>query len=622
MWRTWTLAVVLLLPLPLSAATWIVKPDGTGDFPTIQEAVNASTHSDTIMLTDGTFSGANNRNVNFLGKAIVIRSQNGSAATTIDCGGQNGFLFTNNETDLSQLQGITITSAGVGVSCSWGSPLILRCTITASGSGIEAGVQLNQDPASSRPRVELCTVSGCADGIRMLEFGRIVVNSSTISGCTYSGFSGALGGFITASDCDFTSNGSGAGWSIGFSGAGGLFRRCRFIGNGAGISTGGATGGVAVIDSYFEANQFAIYCLQYGIAVTRCTFVNNSSSLQGGAIYAGISNASSLTIFDSVFCQNTASEEGGAVYCGMPFNIGGNTFVRNSSASDAGAVHLDGTLATGTLARNIIAFSTQGPGLSCVSGASATVSCNDVFGNAGGDAICGNDSGDNISLDPLFCSNDCTDVGLTENSPCAPANSPCVSQIGARGVTCTSVPVLFRSVNAKAQNDGVELTWSIVADEAITRFSVMRTLGSESFLVGAELASTTRSFFDDFVVPNTTYRYTVVATTSDGDVFQSQPIDIHIPRASLQLAQNEPNPFNPQTRIAFTLPEASVVELAVFDVGGKHVTTLVRGSRPAGRATVDWNGTDAEGTAVGSGVYFCRLEANGERRTIKMVLMK
>jgi hypothetical protein len=79
----------ILLGVAASAAakTWYVRPDGTGDAPTIQAAVDSATGGDIVMLSDGVFTGTGNRDV-LVGKAITLRSESGDAATCIiDCGG-------------------------------------------------------------------------------------------------------------------------------------------------------------------------------------------------------------------------------------------------------------------------------------------------------------------------------------------------------------------------------------------------------------------------------------------------------------------------------------------------------------------------------------------------------
>jgi hypothetical protein len=88
------------------------------------------------------------------------------------------------------------------------------------------------------------------------------------------------------------------------------------------------------------------------------------------------------------------------------------------------------------------------------------------------------------------------------------------------------------------------------------------------------------------------------------------------------LEQNYPNPFNPSTQIGFALPTDSEVELSVFNILGQKVTTLALGRLPAGNHTTTWQGTDANGGAVASGIYFYRITANNFVETKKMMLLK
>ena len=91
-----------------------------------------------------------------------------------------------------------------------------------------------------------------------------------------------------------------------------------------------------------------------------------------------------------------------------------------------------------------------------------------------------------------------------------------------------------------------------------------------------------------------------------------------------QLFQNYPNPFNPSTRIAYSLAKAERVTLAVFNALGREVVKLVDNApQSAGRHTVDWNGRDATGLPVSSGVYFYRLtSARGMSNARMMLLVK
>ncbi len=93
------------------------------------------------------------------------------------------------------------------------------------------------------------------------------------------------------------------------------------------------------------------------------------------------------------------------------------------------------------------------------------------------------------------------------------------------------------------------------------------------------------------------------------------------PRA-LALLGNYPNPFNPMTKISFSLPQAQDVELSVYDVRGVRIATLLRETMTEGSHDVTWYGRDDAGRTVSSGTYFYQLSVGGEKLTGKMLLMK
>ncbi len=85
---------------------------------------------------------------------------------------------------------------------------------------------------------------------------------------------------------------------------------------------------------------------------------------------------------------------------------------------------------------------------------------------------------------------------------------------------------------------------------------------------------------------------------------------------------NYPNPFNGDTVIRFTLPEAGDIDVAVYSITGQRVATLVRGLRPAGRYEMRWDGRDDAGQAMASGVYVTRLQAGLRTATTKLLLLR
>jgi hypothetical protein len=87
-------------------------------------------------------------------------------------------------------------------------------------------------------------------------------------------------------------------------------------------------------------------------------------------------------------------------------------------------------------------------------------------------------------------------------------------------------------------------------------------------------------------------------------------------KTRLGLEGAAPNPFVTATNIGFTLGQPGPLRLAIFDVGGRWVRTLVEGGREAGHHTVRWDGLNASGQVVPPGIYFCRLEAEGTRALV------
>jgi hypothetical protein len=91
---------------------------------------------------------------------------------------------------------------------------------------------------------------------------------------------------------------------------------------------------------------------------------------------------------------------------------------------------------------------------------------------------------------------------------------------------------------------------------------------------------------------------------------------------AFRLAQNCPNPFNPQTAISYCLPQDGHVRLVIYNVAGQKVRTLVDEHQSAGEKEVSWDGRDRQGNYAASGVYFYKLRAGQSCATKKMLLMK
>ncbi|MFN8549579.1 MAG: right-handed parallel beta-helix repeat-containing protein [Candidatus Eisenbacteria bacterium] len=235
-----SLLIGVLLPSTSAAAVYNVRPDATGDFATIQAAINAASPGDLILLASGTFLGPGNRDLSFGGKAITIRSASGDPwSCTIDCQSNQisrhrGFFIHNGEGPASVVEGIRIINGwppadgtynwGGAMAVEYASPTIRNCVLENNdafwgggiaflesdsvvedvflreNSGIGAGMYIttNCDLRVSRvtayfchgvafsvvhsnPVFENCTVAYCEGGGWALQAGTSAVISRSIA---------------------------------------------------------------------------------------------------------------------------------------------------------------------------------------------------------------------------------------------------------------------------------------------------------------------------------------------------------------------------------------------------------------------------------------------------------
>jgi hypothetical protein len=170
----------LLLAVPCAARTIRVDDDGPADFKTIQAAIDdASDNGDIVLVAPGTYTGDGNRDIDFKGKAITVRSENGPGNCIIDCNGtlsnrHRGFFFHSGESADSALQGFSIKNGsadkGGGVFCEGSSPtisdcIITRCKVDAGMGGSGAGIYCYQSETVIRD----CVLS---ENIAQPNFGR------------------------------------------------------------------------------------------------------------------------------------------------------------------------------------------------------------------------------------------------------------------------------------------------------------------------------------------------------------------------------------------------------------------------------------------------------------------
>jgi len=187
------------------------------------------------------------------------------------------------------------------------------------------------------------------------------------------------------------------------------------------------------------------------------------------------------------------------------------------------------------------------------------------------------------------------------------------------------VPVLISTFEAEHSESGVFLHWTIVQGVGLQGFNIYRSLeeGGTFERINEQLipANQGNEYVDREASAGTTYWYRLGAVADDGE-WMSQTVSIVLPARDLTLHQNVPNPFNPSTTISFTLPERARVTLSIYDVQGRLVRTLIDEVVGEGLEERSWDGKDASGNQVGSGVYFYRLTAGDKTLMKKMVMLR
>ncbi len=167
---------------------------------------------------------------------------------------------------------------------------------------------------------------------------------------------------------------------------------------------------------------------------------------------------------------------------------------------------------------------------------------------------------------------------------------------------------------------GSGLLATIVFDVALAAQDELVLIDSTSYLVPSgqslEFHQTTAAGGQSFA-PYFTTGYVDIKSATDIDDEE----EFILPKEYL-LAQNSPNPFNPSTKIQFELPRATHIKLTVFNVLGQTVKTLTDEKLPAGKHSVIFDGIDANGSKIASGIYFYRLDAEEFTQSKKMILLK
>jgi predicted outer membrane repeat protein len=571
--RTITIVLfILCCCVRLDADTWYIKADGSGDAATIQSAVYQAADWDTILVAAGRYTGVGNKDIDFLEKILVVRSESGPRVTFIDCEGEGrGFQFYNGETSSSRLEGFTIingnATAGDGgaIECRGNSsPTIINCIIrnnraASYGGGISCR-------AGSSPLISDCAVIKN----RAFSGGGIYAdqNSSPI-----------VNRCIIAEDSSYSGGG------VLFVGGSPTLNTCLVIQNQALFG-----GGIA--------------CSGSAVEIVRCSIVGNRATFGGGM---ALSNSSPI-IGDSPdqsnsIYNNFATQAGANLRTSVPIKVAESNFWGrvNDSQADSLAILEGMDLRSGAY----VVFWPIATEPRTITHKVKAVTDTLYFPEV------------KISFDQLT-------MNLFGDSTISVTAWP-----------DSMPPNVFGG-------EPVEKWFHILPGSGILGFSANLTLGytqlelDSSDIVDEDSIYCARHFDGQWTsCPGTadpqanwvqcaTPQLSIWAIGGPGGSLTPVPQGEDIPARpeDFRLSQNYPNPFNAATTISFWLPVGSPVSLKIYNVSGQMVRSLLEDHLLSGWHALTWDGTDSRGRRVGSGLYFCRLQAASDQQTGKMVLLR
>jgi hypothetical protein len=199
--------------------------------------------------------------------------------------------------------------------------------------------------------------------------------------------------------------------------------------------------------------------------------------------------------------------------------------------------------------------------------------------------------------------------------------------------TGPQTPVSLTDLEATSVDAGVELRWKVL-DEfvqvAVDRrldeggsWQRLDALRSRQHSPGSEYAE--YEYIDRGAEPDQSYVYRIAGIADDGNEIILGELSVRFspPIASrLVVYAPSPNPFNPSTRIRFSIPQAQQVDVRILDSAGRLVKHLWRAELGSGRHDLIWHGTDDQGSLVPTGIYYCSVRTRSEQQNRKLVLIK
>jgi len=458
-----------------------------------------------------------------------------------------------------------------------------------------------------------------ADGVSEVVLDGLVLQGAS-GGLEGAGL-GCLSCSITIRNTTFTHNGT-AGYG------GGIY------------ASGNST--VSIADSEFLGNSSSYVGAGIALLDTSSLFVSGTlfkecfATINSGGIWAN-SPGTSIEIRDSRFVENTADDATGALASSGQVLLSRTLFDGNSSFWGDGAVAVGGSLRAESCSF-VDNTSLEAAGGISVTG-SLTVLNSEFSRNWTADisphlqdvAAAINCSGILDLVNTTFSLNEAPRVGAIVHRGDTPAR---IANViiwdnavvpGSVAVSTETPPLLSHSILEWILNASPDSEGNFAADPLFVHASTHQLelqASSPAIAAGDTFALPEGIDFDLAGNP----RFT--RTALDIGAYEALgPLSLGEPEAPNparfdQYLYAAPNPFNPSTTIYYGVPDAGHVELTIYDLAGRRVKTLIAGHVATGDHEIGWDGRDAGGHRVASGVYLYRLSADEFTETKRMVLLK
>ena len=365
------------------------------------------------------------------------------------------------------------------------------------------------------------------------------------------------------------------------------------------------------------------------VSLQSCEIIGNSANISGALMLEG---QAGLTMNRNLVVGNAATQSVGALGMGSsgPKLVTNSTIYGNDGPNAGGIQIWSGEIEV----INSILWNNTPVDYQEVGGATAFAS----YSNIGG----GWDGEGNLDTDPLFTDSDNGDFTLTTESPCKDAGTADLNGDGEDDITEYSgdAPDMgaFETQMAAPSNFSlyaadtyVVITWVETEEEGLQYYLLERSTDADFSENVVSNFLLTNYFEDNDIEYNTEYFYRVSYNTGEWSAY-SEVLSVTVEQLNtagqsqlpkeFALHQNYPNPFNPVTNLSYDLPGDAMVNITIYDMMGKVVTTLVNGKQSAGFKSLQWNATNQSGMPVSAGIYVYTIQAGQFNETGKMILLK